>query len=216
MRDETLFQSYKCKCANGRLERSIHWHFIHLTSAAWEVQMLHHVNTFRKKYSFHSGNVKPGCTRNIQNIHILSVLLHWTSENFHVHFRVHIHSIPFPMQMAHGVAADSPAHLKPPHACLTPAIRQISQLPPTSSLRAFPAWSWKAPASVLVSQHDLRTSKAAALPCHTTPVNMRLLLHLDKSTGTQQRCNRVGRWRGLAGKARPSAALWCCKGIQIS
>lgn len=94
-RDGTPFQFHNCKCANERLEHFIHWHFIHLTPAAWEVHQCQHIQC-----SFHSCNVKPGCTRNIQNIHVFSLLLHWASENFCVHFPIHIHLIPFSMQMA--------------------------------------------------------------------------------------------------------------------
>lgn len=173
--------------SNRRLQHFTHWHFIHVTPAAWEVQMLHPVNT--KKCSFHSSNVKPGCTR---NIHVLSLLLHWTSGNFSVRITIHINSIPFSMQMAHGVPAGFPAGLNPSHACLTAATRQISQLPPMTSLGAFPVRSWKAPASALVSQSYLRTPKAEALPCKTTPVKMSLLLHLDESTGTQRRWTEWG------------------------
>lgn len=213
MRDGTLSQSYKCKCANGRLEHFTHWHFIHMTPAAWEVQMHRCVNTFRKKYFFHSGNVKPGCTR---NIHVLSLLLHWSSEYFSVHIATHIHSTPFSMQMAHGVPAGSPGGLKPSHACLTAATRQISQLPPRSSLWAFPVWSWKAPASALVSQSYLRTPKAEALPCKTTPVKMSFLLHLDKSSGTQQRWTEWGDGEPWWVRPGPTLLSGATKGTQIS
>lgn len=99
MRDGTLFQSYKCKCANKRLEHFIHWHWHQLHEKS---KCSTSVITFIEKYSFHSSNVKPGCTRNIQNIHVLSLLFHWTSENLRVHFPIHIHPIPFSMQMAQG------------------------------------------------------------------------------------------------------------------
>lgn len=171
MRDGTLFQSYKCKCANGRLEHFVHWHFIHLTSAAWEVQMHHRVNTFRKKYPFHSGNVKPGYIRNIQNIYVLSLLLHWTSENFRVHFPTHIYSIPFSMQMARGVPAGSPAGLKPSHACLQllqGRFPNCSQRPPCEhsqcgARRLQPLSWWASITSELQKQR----------PCHAKPPQSR-------------------------------------------
>lgn len=206
MRDGALFKSFKCRCAKGRLEHFIHWHWHQLHDKS---KCSISVNTFREKYSFHSCNVKPGCTRNIQNILFclycsteLQKIFMFISPFIFIHFH-------FPCRWF-KVPASSPAGLKPSRACLTAATRQISQLPQTT-LWAFPVQSYKAPAFALVSWYHLRTPKAETFPCKTAPVKMRLLLHLDRSTGTQQRCNRVGRWRALAGKTRPNTALWCCK-----
>lgn len=204
-RDGTLFQFHNCKRANQRLEHFIHWHFIHLTPAAWEVHQRQHIQC-----SFHSCNVKPGCTRNIQNIHVLSLLLHWASENFWVHFPIHIHLIPFSMQMAQSPRWSNSRFKTFP--CLSDSCYK-AEFPNASNNLLVSLPSAKLEGSSLCPGEPVlpHNSKSRELASKTTTVKMRLLLCLDKSTGTQRRGNRAGRWRALTGKTRPSTALWCCK-----
>lgn len=149
MREGTLFQSYKCKCANKRLEHFIHWHWHQLHEKS---KCSTSVNTFIEKYSFHSSNVKPGWPETSRTS--MFCLYCFTELR-----KIFVFISPFIFIQFHfrcrwlKVAAGSPAGLKPSHACWTAATRQISQLPQTTSLWSFPLQSYKAPASTLVSRY---------------------------------------------------------------